>query len=321
MYADTNPILRDFWTNLRKNDSPFHVFKKNRNLVYFGSKMAEASHDFLAERMNRLQIPYNLNGLNAAFFQIMMKEQGHNEQLKTLAIHAVQQVFDIPDDLLHANLNEDADVELNESTKDRNYDYESLSKELKDQINKRILMNLLTQGASIHTFYTLHHVVRNELDVIDENLVKLYDKFTAGSVMSYYHVDYSELVGNEWMAKNGAVGSVKVEYDDDTPKVIANAKSFPVLCQELVKGAMETISLHGLQDLSAEDLDTIYYFADAIVDEPRYIQIGSQMWRYILKANRTYETSTLSHFLMNISLMTPESIESFFEELIETGSV
>lgn len=321
MYTDTNPVLRDFWINLKKNDSPFHVFKKNRNLVYFGDKLAEASHDYLAERMNRLEIPFNLGGISYAFFQIMQKETGHTDQLKDLAIKAVQQVFDIPEDLLQANLNEDADIELNGSTKNRKYNYDSLSEELKDQINKRILMNLLIQGASIHTFYTIHHVVRNELDAIEENLVKLYDHFTAGSVMSYYHLDYSRMVANEAGAKGGVLGSVKVAYDDDTPKVVANAKSFPVLCQELVKGAMETISLHGLQDLSAEDLDKIYYFADAIVDEPRYIQIGSQMWRYILKANRTYETNTLSHFLMNISLMTPESIESFFEELIETGSV
>lgn len=312
MYNQTNSSVRNFWTNLRKNDSPFHVFKKNRNLVYFGSKLAEESYDYLAERMDRLGIQFNTSGSGQAFFQITQNEAGHTEQLKTLAVKAVQEAFDIPDDLLQANLNENADIELNKSTKDRNYNYDDLSPELKDQINKRILLNLMMQGASIHTFYTIHHVVRNELDAINEYLVKLYDQFTAGSVMSYYHYDYSRMVSDSTMARISAVGSVKVEYQEETPKVVANARSFPVLCQELVKGAMETICLHGLQGLSAEDLDKIYYFADAIVDEPRYIQAGSQFWREILKAKSKEELS-LPEFVMKISKMPPNEIESFFE--------
>jgi hypothetical protein len=315
-----NPIIRNFWRNLKKNDSAFHVFKRNRNLVFFGDALSRSSFDYICDRLAKLGVKYDLMQICQAFMNLSNLENGHTDRLKELAIKAVNEALDIPEDLLEANLNEDAEVELNNSTKQKNYDYDSLSQEIKDQINKRILLNCVIQGASVHSFYTLHHVVKNELDTVHPSLVPLYDTFAAGSARSYYSVDYSSMVGNDSMASAGAMGSVKVEYEDDKPKVVANAKSFPVLCQELVKGAMETICLHGLQDISKSDLDKIYYFADARQDEPRYIQIGTTIWRNILELNKVLRAEnnvTLPELVMNISMMSPNVIEDFFEKLNE----
>lgn len=315
-----NPTIRNFWRNLKKNDSAFHVFKRNRNLVFFGDALSHSSFDYICDRLVKLGVKYDLMQIGRAFMELTNLEKGHTDRLKELAIKAVTEALDIPEDLLDANLNEDSDVELNNSTKQKNYDYDSLSQELKDQINKRILLNCIIQGASVHSFYTLHHVVKNDLDTVNPELIPLYDTFAAGSARSYYSVDYSSMVASDGMAQSGALGSVKVEYDDDKPKVVAHAKSFPVLCQELVKGAMETICLHGLQNISKQDLDKIYYFADARQDEPRYIQIGTTIWRNILELNKKLRVEgnvTLPELVMHISKMTPETIEQFFEKLNE----
>ena len=87
-----------------------------------------------------------------------------------------------------------------------------------------------------------------------------------------------------------------------------------------MKGAMETICLHGLQNISKQDLDKIYYFADARQDEPRYIQVGTTVWRNILELNKKLRVEgnvTLPELVMHISKMTPETIEHFFEKLNE----
>jgi hypothetical protein len=314
-----NPSIRNFWRNLKKNDSAFHVFKHNRNMVFFGDSLSKASFEYIVQRLEKLNIQYDLPGISQAFVNLTHCEKGHTKTLKNLAIKAVSEALDIPEDLLEANLNEDSNVELNNSTENKNYDYNSLSQELKNQINKRILLNSIIQGSSIHSFYTLHHFVKGDIDTINPNLIPLYDTFAAGSVRSYYSVDYAAIVGNLTMSNGTTLGSVKVEYQDDKPKVVANAKSFPVLCQELVKGAMETICLHGLQNISKEDLEKIYYFADARHDEPRYIQIGSAIWRNILELNKMLRPNNVSipELIMNISMMNPETIETFFEKLNE----
>lgn len=313
-----NPKIRNFWRDLKKNDGAFHVFKRNRNMVFFGDALSHSSFDFICDRMTKLGIEYDLMQICQSFVDLSNVEKGHTNQLKDLAVRAVSEALDVPKDLLDANLNEDADVELNNSTKNKNYDYDSLSQDLKEQINKRILLNTIIQGSSIHSFYTLHHIVKNDLDAIDPKLVVLYDKYAAGSVRSYYSVDYCSMIVDEKFAQMGALGSVKVDYNNDKPKVVAHAKSFPVLCQELVKGAFETICLHGLQNISKEDLDKIYYFADDRKDEPRYIQIGSAVWRNILELNKLLRQDndiTIPELVMNISRMEPKSIELFFEKL------
>jgi len=287
-------------------------------MVFFGDSLSKASFEYITERLQKLNVEYDLSTIGQSFMELTECERGHTDVLKSLAVRAVSEALDIPEDLLEANLNEDSNVELNNSTKHRDYVYDELSQELKDQINKRILLNCITQGSSIHSFYTLHHFVKNEIDEINSKLISLYDTFAAGSARTYYSVDYSSLIHNERIAQCAALGSVKVEYKDDQPKVIANAKSFPVLCQELVKGAFETICLHGLQNISKEDLDKIYYFADARQDEPRYIQIGSKIWRNILEINKMLRQDnnvTVPELIMNISKMDCKTIDLFFEKL------
>jgi HD superfamily phosphohydrolase YqeK len=75
-----------------------------------------------------------------------------------------------------------------------------------------------------------------------------------------------------------------------------------------------------LQNISKQDLEKIYYFADAIQDEPRYIQIGSKVWRNILELNKIASKDsdiTIPELVMKISMMEPKVIELFFEKLNE----
>jgi len=323
-----NPKIRSFWKNLRKNEGDFHPFKKNKNLVFFGNDLSKESFNFVHDRMDSLGITFNHEDLTNTFISTLNKENGNEDNLKQLAINAVSEAFEIPKEILNADLNTE-DIDLNkteENTPQEDYDYETLSQDLKDQINKRILINCLIQGSSIHAFYTLHHLVKEQLEAISSGIVRDYDKISVGTVYSYWKLDYSSMLENASQFLEMMVqGSSKVEYENEDEeggdaKVVAKARTFVVLCQELVKGSMELISLNGLQDLSEEELKTIYAFADRRVDEPRYIQIGSEVWRKILSLLKTYrqdhEKISIPDFVLKISLMNPKDIESFFEHLL-----
>lgn len=317
-----NPTIRNFWKNLKKSDGDFHPFKKNRNLVFFGDNLSKKSFNYIDQRIKQLGLSYNFQEIQEALFKILTCEKGHTERLTELAVQAVTTAFEVPEEVLNPNLNEDSNVKLNktEENNDENWDYESLSQDLKNKINKRILLNCIVQGASIHSYYTLHHVVKKEIEEINSDLISLYDLFSVNSVRSYFSIDYSALLENALMAQAGAMGSSEVDFEDEeNPQVHANAKSFPVLCQELVKGAMELITMHSLKDESEKDLKAIYYFSDQRVDEPRYIQIGSEVWRNILNLNKELKLP-LPELVMKISLMDCEKVESFFEKLFEHSS-
>jgi hypothetical protein len=58
--------------------------------------------------------------------------------------------------------------------------------DLQAEINKRFTMNLLIQGVASHTFLTTHHLVRDDLNALDEDLVDLYDRVVISGYVSYW---------------------------------------------------------------------------------------------------------------------------------------
>lgn len=67
--------------------------------------------------------------------------------------------------------------------------------ELLQQINKRLTLNLLIQGAAAHTYITAHHLVADELEKIRPGLVELYDKAVIGFHLNYWAGDLTVLYG------------------------------------------------------------------------------------------------------------------------------
>jgi hypothetical protein len=66
---------------------------------------------------------------------------------------------------------------------------------LQEEINKRLTLNLLIQGAAAHTFITAHHLVRDELELIEPGITLAYDKAVVGLHLNYFIGDIALLVG------------------------------------------------------------------------------------------------------------------------------
>lgn len=67
--------------------------------------------------------------------------------------------------------------------------------ELRQEINKRLTLNLLIQGAASHAFLTAHHLVKDELEAIRPGLTRLYDRMTISGHLSYWIGDGPMLYG------------------------------------------------------------------------------------------------------------------------------
>ncbi len=58
------------------------------------------------------------------------------------------------------------------------------------EINKRLTLNLLIQGAAQHAFLTAHYLVRDELNEIDPKLLRLYDQIALAGYLQYWHGEH-----------------------------------------------------------------------------------------------------------------------------------
>jgi hypothetical protein len=67
--------------------------------------------------------------------------------------------------------------------------------ELRGEINKRLTLNWLIQGAAQHAGMTFHHLVRDELDALDPRLLRLYDQYALINLLQYWHADAALLLG------------------------------------------------------------------------------------------------------------------------------
>lgn len=64
-----------------------------------------------------------------------------------------------------------------------------MSDDLRDEINKRLLLNLLIQGAATHAFLSAHYLYKDDLDALNPALVGLYDKLAVGAILASWHGD------------------------------------------------------------------------------------------------------------------------------------
>lgn len=67
--------------------------------------------------------------------------------------------------------------------------------ELRDEVNKRLTLNWLIQGAAQHAGITAHHLVRDELDAIDPRLLRLYDEYALINLLQYWSLDAMMIFG------------------------------------------------------------------------------------------------------------------------------
>lgn len=66
---------------------------------------------------------------------------------------------------------------------------------LRDEINKRLTLNWLIQGAAQHAGMTFHHLARDEFDALDPGLLLLYDQYALVNLLQYWQPEVAAVFG------------------------------------------------------------------------------------------------------------------------------
>lgn len=318
-----HPGVTNFWQNVRQNRA--HPFSRHPTMAMYGQQLANESREWsFGKAQERIGDPNPRNWpdqVGQVFRQIVQREQAHRAQLEELAKDIVVQVWGIPKNKLRAELTmnpgeEPEEVggggeggerrepeqrwsepwegegvgELEEGGQVLRRPTAPVAPEVRAEINKRISLNALSQGAALQHFMTAHHLVREKLNEIDPSLLALYDKFAVGSHTHYW---LDDIAGRLEEAMGGVAGNTRVvkdEIDEESGAGIgrasfhieAQAINFPILVQELSKGVMELINLHHLGSLDGETNRKVQAYADHPTDEPWHIQVGPALWRKLL---------------------------------------
>ncbi len=296
-------------------------------------------------------------------------------------------------------------------------------------VNKRLSMNLLIQGAAAQAHQTGHHLVRDELNSINTQLLRQYDRAIAGATYSYWrgyvtfvmgdattfwhtlHQAESPFFYHRFLRRHGrmlaeaafasaekrclekeiptdmlsmetaimndilkavdiernhrkrleqlavracsqiigtppdlidasitnepAWGTVRapqtpagkeilrmmvgwggVDWIDGQLRVIGKAIVWPLLLHELVKGSMELICLHGMNELPSEDYDVVMDHTEHIEYEVPMLQVGPEFYQRFLRVNP--REIALADCVMAVARMEPVELEEFFFDMIES---
>lgn len=322
---DVHHSTKEFWNNIRNKK---HVFSKHPLMAQYGNELSRKSWDHLQPGEESNDVRQNMVKCMQYIQRVEEIESKHKEQLETLAVELTEKLWGIPSERLDANLtglsgNFDKNLES-----DPDYDdNEDLDDELRGQVNKRITMNLLVHGSSMHTLKTAHAGARlmdrgnveryidRELSKIDPMLVRLYNKIAEITGKQFWLIDINMMMAIG--LSKAAVGSSRVDYNGEKPKVIARGLIFPFLVHELFKGTAELLSHYGLEDLSKDTARKVINKADDIRHEPYLAMTGPALWRKILKIKPV--EMTLAQIMKAFSKMSPKEMHDFLSKVWESN--
>jgi hypothetical protein len=290
---DTNPYVRNFFSGLiRGGDSPMH---KNPITAMHGERLAKKYYDEINPKYREQGFPTSNEVLMQLFTllnEIQRIEGRHRAQLEEEAIRLVSEHTGIPEEFFRGFLNrpmEGGDAYGAMQNDNDNEENAPITPKLRHHINRMTNFNLLAQGHALGTMDTLHFKIKEIIDDIDPRLGNLYKKVSIGIKGNYFFSNMLELMQQAGLRRQGAIGEVqlKTQRDEDgneVTKVYAKGNCFPVLVQELVKGAMDLVTSHGLTDLSDEERQIVKKHTDArFEDETAHFMIGPPLWKEFIK--------------------------------------
>ena len=232
---------------------------------------------------------------NQSLQQAMEIERGHEQELEQQAIKLVldlpefrdaKEAYEAGDLKIEAKLVTHVDLEgtqLEPEEPDEEQQQElqvdQIAQEMDLEKNKRRMVNLMIQGAAVNKNHA-HWQIKQELDQINPELVRMYSLLMAAGEFAYWV--FPEQM-QKMMSGGGATGgieSIEFEGEDGIPVVRAKGIIFPVLVQELVKGLWECLSHR------EDETGTAKYAqgqADTLSNELWDIKFGAPLWRQFLR--------------------------------------
>ena len=267
--------------------------------------------------------------------RISFKESYHIEDLEILAEKVIRDIYGIPEEMeLEGYIRpdeKDQDFDTSSSSGGKSVDIpEDRMVEIYMAAQKRVILNTLAHGSSVHIWKSSFHLVKKELDNMDDGLMDLYNEYT--SIVSIMLWMYSPHDMKRMILNNTAIkqGHNKVTWSDDeeggeedfeeefeedteeeyqkflddlkksgeyeegepTPIGTSIAINFPVLLHEINKSAFEILSMKSIpSDFNKKELAAYYAIADEYSEEVWHYYLGPTLWVNLLPVMKETDMS------------------------------
>lgn len=196
-------------------------------------------------------------------------------------------------------------------------DVPEIKAEYQDLINRRKLNNTLIQGAAVANNYSFTNSF-DELADLDSTLVRDYGKAMAYSELGFFFQDQemmrlaarsagSELQGGQNELRQG---------EDGVMVVFAEAITFPMLVQEIIKGCMEYLSI-GDEEGDPETMSAVRKRSDFIDDEQVQMQIGPSIYRSMMAAIGPDNADLMPYIYDQLHRLSNSEYQQVMQGLIE----
>ena len=190
----------------------------------------------------------------------------------------------------------------------------------KSGIDKRRLINAITQGASIRGTKA-YYVFDGILNTLDDTLLDSYSTII-GNAYGIYDDDNAIAMMLAMMSQNGATqgGESSVDWDEEEGTLVIRARAliFPILIHELVKGLYEILSLQGFS-ADVEQNKQIVSKVDKVTNEPEDLRYGKFIYdalsKYVIES--PYNPAKIRElFFMEIYKLPDSKFHEFVENSI-----
>ena len=212
------------------------------------------------------------------------------------------------DDMRKKPQNQEQNIEQEEQTLEHMEDLDL-------EVAKRRMINGMMQGSAKKSLY-LYHMVSEELNEIDPNLLNLYGVVISANDLMYWIMP--DMMGAGGGEGAPVFGKEKIDLSTNPPTVVAKGMTFPVLVHELHKGVMEYLSLHGLpgdKELREKVMDKTDFLEDEMWD----LRLGPGLWERFIDAIGADDFDVKNHLYTEIIQMPAKEFIDFMKE-IQSGS-
>ena len=253
--------------------------------------------------------------------QIIEAEKPYKEQLIELAKDVIRNAYPIVEQTgieLDADIVSPGGLNMQQSNEPEEGEVEEFIE--KSGIDKRRIINAITQGASIRGTKA-YYIFNDILDVMDESLLEKYNEIL-GNAYGIYDDDNAIAMMLAMMSQNSASqgGESEVDWDDEEGTLVIKAKAiiFPILIHELVKGLYEILSLQGFSG-DAEKNKQIVGKVDKATNEPEDLRYGKFIYDALAKhvIDSPYDPAKLRElFFIEVYKMPDTEFHEFIENSI-----
>jgi len=253
--------------------------------------------------------------------QIIKAEAPYRDYLEEIAKDVLGKVYPIVKQagiIVDAKIVNPSDLNLNQSDQPTEKEVEEFTQ--KAGIDKRRLINAITQGASIRGTKA-YYVFDDLLNTLDDTLLSKYSTII-GNAYGIYDDDNAIAMMLAMLSQNNATqgGESSVDWNEEEGTLVIRARAliFPILVHELVKGLYEILSLHGFS-ADAEQNKQIVAKVDKAVNEPEDLRYGKFIYDALSKyvTESPYNPAKIRElFFMEVYKLPDNKFHEFIENSI-----